>query len=142
MLWNGKLGAIGGSIPMAVGAAATPGAGRVFVVLGDGSAGYHLSEFETAARYGLSFFAIVGNDARWAAEWHIQVERYGADRTDATDLTAARYDQAAEGFGGRGALVGDADELRGALDEALGSAMPWCVNAHVAAVRSPAVVTH
>jgi acetolactate synthase-1/2/3 large subunit len=142
MLWNGKLGAIGGSIPMAIGAAVTAQAGRIFVVLGDGSAGYHLSEFETAARESLSFIAIIGNDARWAAEWHMQVERYGPDRTYSTDLTPARYDIAAEGYGGAGALVETPESLREALDSALASPTATCINALVAPERSPAVVLH
>ncbi|HYI15597.1 MAG TPA: thiamine pyrophosphate-binding protein, partial [Thermomicrobiales bacterium] len=34
LLWNGKLGAIGGSIPMAIGAAVTATTGRVYAILG------------------------------------------------------------------------------------------------------------
>lgn len=142
LLWNGKLGAIGGSIPMAIGAAVTSTAGRVYAILGDGSAGYHLSEFETAAREHLSFTAIIGNDARWAAEWHMQLERYGPGRTFSTDLTPARYDLAAQGFGGTGVLVDTPEALRAALQTALTSATATCINALVAPERSPAVVMH
>ncbi|MDQ3547428.1 MAG: thiamine pyrophosphate-dependent enzyme, partial [Chloroflexota bacterium] len=142
LLWNGKFGAIGGSIPMAIGAATVATSGRVFAILGDGSAGYHLSEFETAAREKLAFTAIIGNDARWAAEWHMQIERYGPDRTYSTDLTPARYDLAAEGYGGVGAFVDTPAALRAALEAALASPTATCINALVAAVRSPAVVTH
>jgi|GEM_PF-521839 len=142
LLWNGKLGAIGGSIPMAIGAAVTATTGRVFAVLGDGSAGYHLSEFETAARENLMFTAIIGNDARWAAEWHMQIERYGPDRTYSTDLTPARYDLAAEGYGGTGVQVDSPESLRDALQSALTSEKATCINALVAPERSPAVVMH
>jgi len=142
LLWNGKLGAIGGSLPMAIGAATFATTGRVFAILGDGSAGYHLSEFETAAREKLAFTAIIGNDARWAAEWHMQIERYGPDRTYSTDLTPARYDLTAEGYGGSGALVATPAALRAALEAALTSPTATCINALVAAARSPAVVTH
>ncbi|MEX1158892.1 MAG: thiamine pyrophosphate-binding protein [Thermomicrobiales bacterium] len=142
ILWNGKLGAIGGSIPMAIGASASATAGRIFAVLGDGSAGYHLSEFETAARENLVFTAIIGNDARWAAEWHMQIERYGPDRAFSTELTPARYDLAAQGYGGAGALVDNRAALDDALEAALASPIATCVNAFVAPARSPAVVTH
>lgn len=142
LLWNGKLGAIGGSIPMAIGASVMAGTGQVFAVLGDGSAGYHLSEFETAARERLSFTAIIGNDARWAAEWHMQVERYGPDRASSTTLTPARYDLAARGYGGAGVMVDDPNALSDALDAALASPKATCVNAIVAPERSPAVVAH
>lgn len=142
ILWNGKLGAIGGSIPMAVGAAISATAGRVFAVLGDGSAGYHLSEFETATREGIAFTSIIGNDARWAAEWHMQIERYGSDRTYSTDLSRARYDIAATGYGGTGDIVDSPETLRNALASALTSALPTCINVSIAAERSPATVTH
>ncbi|HJZ82343.1 MAG TPA: thiamine pyrophosphate-dependent enzyme [Pyrinomonadaceae bacterium] len=53
---------------MALGIAATGHPGRVIVFIGDGSFGYHASEFETAARYTLPLTVIIGNDARWGAE--------------------------------------------------------------------------
>jgi acetolactate synthase I/II/III large subunit len=138
VLWNGKLGAIGGAIPMAVGARAAGHAGRLIVALGDGSAGYHLSEFETATRYGITFTAIVGNDARWAAEWHQQVSRYGPDRTFETMLLPSRYDQAAIGFGGAGVHVTDAVALAYSLSASLPATQPTLLNVPVLPVRSPA----
>lgn len=140
LLWNGKLGAIGGSMGQAVGVAASGLPGRVIVVMGDGSAGYHLSEFETAARYGLPFVTIIGNDARWAAEWHQQVNRYGPERTFETELLPARYDIAATGYGADGSLATDAASLRAALAEHLASGRPACINTRVRAVQSPAFV--
>lgn len=138
VLWNGKLGAIGGAIPMAVGARAAGHTGRLIVALGDGSAGYHLSEFESATRYGLAFTAIVGNDARWAAEWHQQITRYGADRTFETSLLPARYDQAAIGYGGAGAHVTDAVALAYSLSASLPATQPTLLNVPVLPIRSPA----
>lgn len=140
VLWNGKLGAIGGAIPMAVGVRAAGHEGRLIVVLGDGSAGYHLSEFETASRYGLPFTAIVGNDARWAAEWHQQLARYGNDRAFETTLLPARYDQSAAGFGGAGVHVTDAIALAYSLSASLPAAQPTLINVPVLPIRSPAVL--
>lgn len=140
VLWNGKLGAIGGSVPMALGVATSQPPGRVIAFLGDGAAGYHLSEFETASRYGLPFVAIVGNDARWAAEWHMQASRYGPDRTFETELTWARYDTAAAGFGGIGYMADNAGDLWGALNRSLAAGVPSCINVYVRAERSPAVL--
>ena len=48
-------------------------AAPVFAVLGDGTIGFHIAEFETAARRGLPFVAMLGNDARWNAESQIQL---------------------------------------------------------------------
>lgn len=142
LLWNGKLGAIGGGTPMAIGAALAGRPGRVFVVMGDGSAGYHLSEYETAARYGIPIIGIVGNDARWAAEWHIQADRYGPDRTFETTLLPARYDAAARAFGAAGLRIDDRRQLLRALSEARASDDPLCLNVVIQSLRSPAEVRH
>lgn len=139
VLWNSKLGGIGGSIPLAVGIAATGHRGRTIVFVGDGAAGYHLSEFETAVRYGFPVVAIVGNDGRWAAEWHMQVSRYGAERALATDLSPARYDAVARGFGATGDDIHDLPSLRAALATRLAEGRPACLNVHVPSIPSPAV---
>jgi acetolactate synthase-1/2/3 large subunit len=140
VIWNGKLGAIGGGIPTALGVAATRPGARVLCVLGDGSAGYHLSEFETAVRYELPIVALIGNDARWAAEWHLQVDRYGPERAFETTLTEARYERAVEGFGGAGNFITDATQLQPLLAQALDGAWPSCLNVRIASLRSPAIV--
>jgi acetolactate synthase-1/2/3 large subunit len=141
VLWNGKIGAIGGAIPMSVGAAVGITAGRVISVMGDGGSGYHLSEFETMDRYGLPITTIIGNDARWAAEWHLQIARYGPDRTYETELTNARYDVVAAGFNAVGEHVTNDDDLIAALHEALGRGTATCINVEVAALPSPAAMS-
>jgi acetolactate synthase-1/2/3 large subunit len=137
-LWNSKFGIIGNSLPMALGAACLGHAGRTLAIMGDGAVGYHLLEFETAARYGFPFVAIIGNDARWGAEWHIQQARYGADRTFETNLLPARYDQAAAGLGALGLYAANATEFRQALAAALASGKPSCINVEIQSVRSAA----
>ncbi len=139
MLWNSKLGGIGGGIPMALGIAATGHPGRTVVFLGDGTAGYHASEFETAVRYATPFVAIVGNDARWGAEWHMQASRYGVERTFETSLLPARYEQVASGLGAVGFYITDAESLRAALSASLSANRPACLNVQILSVRSPAV---
>lgn len=140
VFWSGRLGAIGGAIPMAIGVRASSHQGRLFVAAGDGGAGYHLTEIETAARYGFAMSIVVGNDGLWAAEWHQQVSKYGADRTFDTALLPARYDLAATGYGGSGWLVSDADALGAALDESLSIAGPSLLNVGVAPLASPAAI--
>ena len=143
VLWNGKIGAIGGGIPMAVGAAVAVGESgrRVIAIMGDGAAGYHLSEFETMDRYELPVTVIIGNDARWAAEWHLQVARYGPDRTFETDLTNARYDNVASGFQAAGEHITRAHDLPGAIHEAIGRRQATCINVEIAALPSPAAMS-
>jgi acetolactate synthase-1/2/3 large subunit len=139
MFWNSKLGGIGGSIPMAIGIAATGHPGRTIVFIGDGSFGYHASEFETAVRYTLPILVIVGNDGRWGAEWHQQVSRYGQSRTYGTDLLAARYDQVANGFGASGFHATDSASLHEALLASFSRSQQACLNVQILSVQSPAV---
>lgn len=135
LLWNSKLGGIGGAIPMALGAARTHTSRRVIAFLGDGCAGYHLTEFETAVRYGIPFTAIIGNDARWGAEWHMQRQRY--DHVYETDLLPARYDQAAAALGAKGVCAESTAALVAALEDGE-SRIATCINVRIASVRSPA----
>jgi thiamine pyrophosphate-dependent acetolactate synthase large subunit-like protein len=139
MFWNSKLGGIGGSIPMALGIAATGHSGRTIVFIGDGSFGYHASEFETAVRYALPMVVIVGNDARWGAEWHLQISRYGQNRAYETDLLPARYDQVAVGLGAAGFHVAESISLHDALLASLSGSQPACLNVQILSVQSPAV---
>lgn len=135
---NGAAGAIGTALPFAMAARlARPGA-PVLALLGDGTAGFHLAEFETAARCDLPFVAVIGNDARWNAEYQIQLRSYGAARATGCDLgPGIRYDLAAAGLGGHGAFVGPADDLSAALDRALASGKPACVNVLIDSVAAP-----
>ena len=125
---------------MAIGVCATDHPGRTIVLLGDGAAGYHFSERETAVRYAIPFTAIIGNDARWAAEWFQQANRYGQERTFETTLSHARYDQAAIGLGAGGTDVSDTAGLDRALTASMSSRVPVCLNVHIRSLPSPAVV--
>jgi thiamine pyrophosphate-dependent acetolactate synthase large subunit-like protein len=141
VLWNGKIGAIGGAIPMSVGAALAAHGRRVIAVMGDGASGYHLSEFETMDRYSLPIITIIGNDARWAAEWHLQIARYGPERTFETELTNARYDRVASSFNLVGEHITSAESLSDALHEVYGRGGATCLNVEVAALPSPAAMS-
>ena len=119
---NGVAGAIGPGIPFAMAArVARPGA-RVLAVMGDGTFGFHMAEFDTAHRHGLPFVAVVGNDARWNAEHQIQIRDYGANRTHGCELApGTRYDLAAAALGAHGEFVTRAEDLAPALDRAFAS---------------------
>jgi acetolactate synthase I/II/III large subunit len=85
----------------------------VFVVLGDGSFGSHMAEFETAVRSNLPFVAVVGTDPRWNAEYNLQVRDYGPNRTFGCELLPTRYDLVAVALGGHGEQVQSPDEMQG-----------------------------
>lgn len=138
-VFNGKLGAIGSAIPQAVGAAVAQRAGgRIWAFCGDGAFGYYSAEIDTAAREHIGIRIIIGNDSRWSAEWHHQVERYGADRAVATNLAWRHLEQVACGYGARGWCVDSSQSMYAALAEMLEVPLdiPTCLNVRMASCPS------
>src|SRR6185312_6786307 len=123
-LINGVTGSIGSALSFALAARMVESRAPVFAVLGDGTIGFHISEFETAVRRGLPFVAILGNDARWNAESEIQRRDYGANRMHGCELLPARYDLVVAALGGHGELVERAADLPAAIERALASGKP------------------
>ena len=89
---NGVAGTIGVSLPFAIAAQLAYPDHPVVAVMGDGTFGFHMAEFDTAVRYDLPIIVVVGNDARWNAEYQIQLRQYGAERAKNCDLLPSRYD--------------------------------------------------
>jgi acetolactate synthase-1/2/3 large subunit len=138
-LVNGVAGAIGSSLSFALAARMVERKAPVFAVLGDGTIGFHIAEFETAVRRGLPFVAILGNDARWNAESEIQRRDYGANRMHGCELLPVHYDQVVKSFGGHGECVERAADLAAAIDRALTSGKPACVNVMIESTAAPAL---
>ena len=138
-LINGVAGAIGGSLSFALAARFIEPNAPIFAILGDGTIGFHISEFETAVRRGLPFVAILGNDARWNAESEIQRRAYGANRMHGCELLPARYDQVVAALGGHGEFVERAADLPAAIERALASGKPACVNVMIESTAAPAL---
>ena len=138
---NGPAGSIGASIPFAIAARASDwGAGApVIAVMGDGSFGFHMAELDTSVRNALPFVAVVGNDATWNAEHQIQLREYGRDRVHGCELLPSRYDLVAQALGGHGELVTAAGDLVPALERALASGKPACVNVMIERVPAPSI---
>ena len=136
---NGVAGAIGSGLPYALAARfAVPGA-PVVAVMGDGTVGFHIAEFDTAVRYGLGFVAAIGNDARWNAEYQIQLRDYGAGRLVGCELRETRYDAVAQAFGGHGELVDAPAEMAAAAARAHACGLPACVNVMIEGVAAPVI---
>jgi acetolactate synthase-1/2/3 large subunit len=136
---NGVAGSIGSSLPMALGARSVEPTAPVFAVLGDGTFGFHMAEFETAVRRNLPFVAIVGTDARWNAEYNLQVRAYGANRAVGCELAATRYDLVVNALGGHGELVRHPSEMSPAIERALASGKPACINVMIESIPAPLV---
>ncbi|TDT77043.1 acetolactate synthase-1/2/3 large subunit [Litoreibacter halocynthiae] len=139
---NGISGAIGGGLCYGIGAKAAHPDATVFALMGDGTVGFHFAEFETAARAGLPYIVVIGNDERWNAEHQIQLRDYGPDRLIGCELSGARYDAAAKGLGAHGEYVTDLAELDAALDRAVQSGKPACVNVQIEGLPAPSGTAH
>ena len=136
---NGVAGAIGAGLPFAVAARLAQPDAPIVAAMGDGTFGFHAAEIDTAVRYGLPFVAIVGNDARWNAEYQIQLREYGAGRTVGTELLPARYDEVARAFGGYGELVTDPAQVLPAAKRAMESKLPAVLNIMIEGLAAPNV---
>jgi acetolactate synthase-1/2/3 large subunit len=134
---NSVAGSIGSSLPFAIAGRVLDRRSPVIAVLGDGTFGFHMSEFETAVRHGTPFVAVLGNDACWNAESQIQKRDYGADRMHGCALLPARYDLVVAALGGHGEFVDRIEDLVPAVERALASGKPACVNVQVESIASP-----
>jgi acetolactate synthase-1/2/3 large subunit len=134
---NGVAGAIGVGLPFAIGARAAVDR-PTLALMGDGSFGFHMAELDTAARHGLPFVCVVGNDSRWNAEHQIQLRDYGANRAHGCELApGTRYDLVATALGGHGEVVERAADLRPALARAFASGRPAVVNVMIEGQPAP-----
>jgi acetolactate synthase-1/2/3 large subunit len=133
---NGPAGSIGSALPFAAAAKLAFPEAPVVAMLGDGTFGFHMSEIDTAVRYGLNYVAVIGNDACWNAEYQIALKSYGAERAKNLDLLPTRYGAAAAALGAHGEDVTQFEQLAPALERARQAGKPAVVN--VLIERQPA----
>ncbi|MDW8316764.1 MAG: thiamine pyrophosphate-binding protein [Anaerolineae bacterium] len=129
----GPFGTLGVGAGFALGAKLCRPDAEVWILYGDGSAGYSLAEFDTFVRHGVPVIAVVGNDAGWSQIAREQVEIFGDDV--ATVLAHTDYHRVAEGFGGVGFRLDDpelAGEVLEAARQAAAAGRPALVNAILA----------
>ncbi len=125
----GTLGVGGG---FAAAAALARQGTEVWLLYGDGAAGFSLMEFDTFARHGIGVIAVIGNDAGWTQIARDQVTILGDDV--GTVLAPSDYHKVAEAFGGVGLLLDDPDQIDGVLAEAKQAAAtgrPVLINARI-----------
>jgi acetolactate synthase-1/2/3 large subunit len=134
---NGKLGAIGGSIPLAIGASLHAPGRPHLAFIGDGSFGYYSAEIDTAVRHGARLTIIVGVDGSWGSEWHQQQTRFGG-RTYATAIGGPRYSLVAQGYGAGGSEADDTAGFERQLTAALAGTGVSCLAVRIQRAASPA----
>jgi acetolactate synthase-1/2/3 large subunit len=125
---HGYLGCLGTGMAFAIAAKVAHPERPVVCVVGDGSVGLNFAEFDTMVRHQLPIVTVVNNDQLWGMSAHGQDLIYGEGRRVVTELAPTRYDLAAAGFGCHPEHVEDPADLPVALERALASGKPACVN--------------
>jgi acetolactate synthase-1/2/3 large subunit len=125
----GPFGCLGVGAPFAMAAKHVHPDKQVLVVYGDGSFGFNGMEYEAAARQGLPFVGIVGNDGAWGEMKAFHERVFGAEGMLAQDLSQdTAYEQVVVALGGYGERVERPEDIGPALDRAADSGVPALVN--------------
>ena len=120
-----ELGMLGTGIPSAIGSKLAAPGRDVVCVTGDGAAGFHFMEMQSAAREGLAVTTVVCAEGSWTMEEPNQRMRWG--RTFGTAMGTVRWDCVAEGLGCQGLYVEERAQLEAALRSAHGASAPTVV---------------
>ncbi len=132
----GPLGTIGSALPNSLSLKMAYPEHPVLMITGDGSLGFYIAELDTLVRYNLPVIVIVGNDGGWGLERELQAATTGPDIV-ACELRRTRYDIVTQGFGGGGETIDKLEEIGPAMQRALASRGPYCLNVNIRGVRSP-----
>lgn len=114
----GVFGTLGVGAGFALGAKLCRPDADVWLLWGDGAAGYGLIEFDTFVRHGVPVIGVIGNDGGWTQIARDQVEILGDDV--ATLLRRSDYHGVAESLGAVGIPVHAEEDIIPALRRAIG----------------------
>jgi thiamine pyrophosphate-dependent acetolactate synthase large subunit-like protein len=112
----GAFGTLGVGAGFSIGARCRRPDAEIWLILGDGAAGYGLVEFDTLVRHGLPVIAVVGNDGGWTQIAREQVKILGDDV--ATVLDRSAYHDVARAFGAAGLLLERDADIEAVITEA------------------------
>lgn len=112
----GPYGTLGVGAGFALAAGLVRPDAEIWLLYGDGAAGYSLIELDSFVRHNVPVIAVVGNDAGWTQITREQAEIF-KDET-ATKLEYNNYQHIAEGLNAKGFLISDAAEIDTVLEQA------------------------
>ncbi|MDY0374784.1 MAG: thiamine pyrophosphate-binding protein [Desulfobacterium sp.] len=126
----GPYGTLGVGAGFAIAAKLVHPEAEVWLLYGDGAAGYGLMEQDTFVRHNLPIITVIGNDAGWTQIARDQVEIFHDDV--ATTLEYSDYHKIADALAADGMVIKDNNEIGKVLADAKQSAIkgrPVLVNA-------------
>ncbi len=112
----GPYGTLGAGAGFALAAKLVRPEAEVWLLYGDGAAGFSLMEFDTFVRHNIPVISVVGNDGGWS-----QIAREQAsflNDTVGTDLRYTGYHRVAEGLDVPGHLLDDETDIESVLQKA------------------------
>jgi acetolactate synthase-like protein len=112
----GPYGTLGIGMGFAIGAKCVLPDKEIWVLFGDGAAGYSLMEFDTLSRLGIPVIAVIGNDACWRQIERDQVEVFHDDVGCA--LAYTKYDEVAKALGAEGFTIEKPEDIVPTLTKA------------------------
>jgi acetolactate synthase-1/2/3 large subunit len=126
-----EFGHLGTGIPQAIGAKLANPDKDVYVINGDGAAGFNIMELETAVRENVKITVLIHAERSWCMEEVTQIMEFGdPSKVVGCAQHPVRWDTIAEGFGCYSEYVEKIEELPDAIKRAKDSELPAVV--HVA----------
>jgi acetolactate synthase I/II/III large subunit len=130
-------GSLGWGLPASLGVKCACPDREVICLTGDAGFYYHLSELETARRYGLKVIVVVNNNTSMNQEAFLW-DKDSADQVTNWQFHDTGLAEIARGFGCHGARVDDPADFAAALDKARASGLPAVIDVRTdRAVMSP-----
>ncbi len=125
-------GSLGWGFPAALGAKCAAPERPVVCFTGDGGFWYHLTELETALRYGINTVTVVNNNRSLNQEKRGNEVTYGGQTPGSDELwmlSDVDFARVAESMGCFGIRVENPNEMQSALEQALASGKPAVIDA-------------
>jgi len=131
----GASGVVGWGVPGAAAAKLVYPDRPVLLLSGDGSIGFGIAEFQSAARQGLPFVGVLANDSAWGIV--VSGQREESTPLVASELGVCDYVGVVQGLGGRAMRVASPEEIPPAVTAGFESGVPTLVEVPLA-VLGPA----
>ena len=128
---TGYLGHLGNGWGYSLGAAIADPSRLVVNMHGDGSAGFHIQELDTFARFNLKILTVIANNYGWGMSVNGQNLIF-SDKSKVRPSTQlskdCKYELVAQGFNCAGEIVKDYDQIKPAVEKLTKSGKPGLIN--------------